>query len=1121
MDVAAWLKGLGLGQYERAFRDNDIDREVLPQLTAEDLTGLGVTSIGHRRKLLAAAGALRRGASPLRSPPSKRRPAAPTVHDAERRQLTVMFVDLVGSTALSGRLDPEEMREVIRAYQNAVTGEIARYEGHVTKFMGDGVLAYFGWPQAQEDAAERAVRAGLEAARSVAKLRTPAGSTLAARIGIATGLVVVGDLIGEGGAREEAIVGETPNLAARLQALAGPGEIVIADDTRRLIGSLFALDDLGPQELKGFAAPVLVHTVRGQARIESRFDALKGDRLAPLVGRTRELNLLLRAWEGAHQGRGRAVLVSGEAGIGKSRLARALVEQAAADGATVLSFSCSPHHTATALFPVIDHLQRAAGLESEDPDPAKLAKLEAMLRRAVDEPSRVVPWFASLLGITADGQHRAPELTPAALKARTFEALLGQLAGLAQRGVVLMLFEDLHWADPTTVELLAATVAALPNMRVLLVVTTRPKFQPPWLNNGPVETLALSRLSRRQSASLLRRLTQAKRLPEALEADILAKTDGIPLFLEELTRAVLEAGWLADAGDRYELTRPLPTLEVPATLQGSLMARLDRLAGPKAVAQLGAVIGREFAYSLLAPLADLPRPELDAALKVLEEGGLVVRRGEPPAAVYDFKHALVRDAAYESLLKSRRQVLHRRLVAAIEGGFPQLADGQPELLAHHCASAGLAEKAIAYWRKAGEQAVRRAANREAIEHFRRAVALLPARPETVERDRTELAILSQLGPALMSVHGWPAPEVGEAFERAERVARRLESSSDLTPPLVGLWLFHVARGQFARAEEISSELFRIAGELDDPEVLLQAHHAAWPTRWLRGLFAGAVEHIGAGLSLYDEGRHVRHRYLYLGHDPAVCALAIGAPVLWLLGHPERAVRREREAMELARRLGHAPSLAHALWFVGECQVARGDIGAVTATARELLGLCDEHKLPQPRATGLMFLGWALARTGEVADGVRRLEEGLSVWNRLGARSYLPRGRCLLAEARLLEGRHREGLEQVALALATAAETGEQWCTARLHQLRAQLLLQEHGRSDEAVETSLQAAIDIACSQGARGWELRAATLLAQLLAERGERGMAYEILAPVHGCFTEGLDTLDLREAKALLTALS
>ncbi|MGD9509682.1 MAG: AAA family ATPase [Geminicoccaceae bacterium] len=1120
MNVGAWLRGLGLGQYEQAFRDNDIEAGLLPTLTMDDLRELGVASLGHRKQLLAAIAALAPRGEPRPSLSPNSSPASMGLQ-AERRQLTVMFCDLVGSTALSSGLDPEDMRELIRAYQNAVTGEIARFEGHVAKFMGDGVLAYFGWPRAQEDAAERAVRAGLEMAGSVAELRTPAGDALAARIGIATGLVIVGDLIGEGGAREEAIVGDTPNLAARLQALASPGQVVIAEGTRRLVGRLFALRDLGLRELKGFAAPVPAYVVRGEARVHSRYEALKGGRVVPLVGRERELGLLLHGWEAARAGRGRAVLVSGEAGIGKSRLAQALVKRAKADGAVTLGFSCSPYHAATALFPVVDHLQRAAGLESEDAGLTKLAKLEALIAPAAEEPGQVVPLFASLLGITTDGSYRVPELTPAALKARTFEVLLGHLAGLARGGPVLALFEDLHWADPTTLELLVAVASAVPEIPVLLVATARSEFQPPWPGDGCAETVPLSRLGPRQSASLLRRLAGAKRLPAALEADILAKTDGVPLFLEELTGAVLEAGWLADAGDRYELAQPLPALEVPATLQGSLMARLDRLAGPpRAVAQAGAVIGREFTHALLAPLADLPRLELDAALGALEEGGLVVRRGEPPEAVYSFKHALVRDAAYESLLKSRRRVLHGRLVAAVERELPRLAADQPELLARHCAGGELSEKAAAYWRKAGEQAVRRAANREAIEHFRRALELTATQPETAERDRTELAILSQLGPALMSVHGWPVPEVGEAFERAERVARRLEGSADLTSPLVGSWLFHVARGQFARAEEISGELFRIADELDDPEVLLQAHHAAWPTRWLRGLFAGAEEHIGAGMSLYDEGRHHRHRYLYLGHDPAVCALAIGAPVLWLLGHPERAARREREAIGLARRLGHAPSLAHALWFVGEGQVARGDVEAAMATARELLALCDEHRLPQPRATALMFQGWVLARCGDVAEGSRQLEEGLAVWDRLGARSYLPRGLCLLAEARLLEGRHAEGLEQVTRALAVADETGEHWCTARMHRLRAELLLHLRGRNDEAVEMSLRAAVDVARSQGATAWELQAATFLARLVAERGERTEARDLLAPVHARFSEGLDTPDLREAKELLETL-
>jgi predicted ATPase len=811
----------------------------------------------------------------------------------------------------------------------------------------------------------------------------------------------------------------------------------------------------------------------------------------------------------------------GEPGIGKSRLTRALVERvAAADGpATVVRYFCSPYHASTALFPVAEQLQRAAAFESGDAPAVKLAKLAALLARAVADPAPAVPLLATLLGLPATGCYRPPDLTPAALKARTLAALLDQLKGLARAGPVLVLFEDLHWADPTTTELLVAVAAAAPHLAVLLLATARPEFRPPWPEGGTATTLALGRLDRRQSAAVLQRLTGAKDLPEALETDILAKTDGVPLFLEELTKAVLETGWLTDAGDRYELNRPLPTLDVPDTLQGSLMARLDRLAGPKLVAQVGAVIGRDFDRALLGAVAEVPEAELDAALAALEESGLVQRRGEPRAATYSFKHALVRDAAYESLLRSRRQALHGRIVRAIERDFPQLATGQPELLAHHCAGAGLVEQAVRYGRQAGEQAVRRAANLEAIAHFRRALACNETLPESEERARATLGILAQLGPALMSVQGWPAPEVGAVFERAGEVARGLERSAALTPPLVGLWLFHVARGQFERAEAISGELFEIARDLDDPDVLLQAHHAAWPTHWLRGTCRAAADHIDAGLALYDERRHERHRYLYLGHDPAVCALAIGAPVAWMMGQPERADRLEREALDLARRLRHAPSLAHALWFVGEAQVARGDAEAAKATTDELLALCDEHKLPQPRATGLMFQGWALARAGETALGTARVQEGLGVWHRLGARSYLPRAHYLLAECHLLAGRRADGLGEVARALAVAAETGERWCVARVHALRADLLLQ--GGDAAGAEASLRTALGIAREQGALGWELSAATALARLLAERGERGQAHDLLAPVRAAFPPGgFGGPDLRAAEAVLASL-
>jgi predicted ATPase len=509
-------------------------------------------------------------------------------------------------------------------------------------------------------------------------------------------------------------------------------------------------------------------------------------------------------------------------------------------------------------------------------------------------------------------------------------------------------------------------------------------------------------------------------------------------------------------------------------------------------------------YSILASIVDLPQADLAAALTVLEKSTLLLRRGHPPQVIYAFKHALVRDAVYESLLRSRRQILHRHIVDAIEADIPHLAASQPELIAHHCAGAGLTEKAIAYGLKAGAQAVRRAANLEAIEHFRRVLSLNSEQPESPNRARTELAILSQLGPALMSVHGWPASEVGDVYKRADEIARRLKSSIELTPPLAGLWLFHISRGQFAKAEEISAELFRIAHELDDPNVLLQAHHAAWPTQFLSGRFANADQHIHVGMELYDEKRHEQHRYTYLGHDPAVCALSIGAIVRWLLGYPDQAARLEQQAVSMARRLQHAPSLAHGLWFIGDGQLARGDFAAVIATATELLELCEANRLPQPRATALMFLGWGLARSGETTEATRRLEEGLRLWEKLGARSYLPRSLCLLAEAHLLAGRHADGLEQIARALQIATQTGEHWYVAQMHHLRAELLLKARGADWKAAEACLNTALSIARAQGAKAWELRAGMLSARLLAERGERRKAYEFLHSIYASFTEG-----------------
>ena len=688
IDVAAWLNELGLERYEPAFRDNEITAAVLPDLTEADLKELGLP-LGPRKLLLKAIASL---PGRLRAEPAL---ASTTVsREAERWQLTVMFVDLVGSTTLSARMDPEDMGAVIRDYQNCCAEVIRRWGGHIAKYMGDGVLAYFGWPQAHEDEAERSVRAGLELTAGIAKLDTPAGCTLAARIGVATGLVMVGELIGEGASQEQTVVGETPNLAARLQTLAAPGSVVISQATRRLVGGLFELDDLGPQTLKGFAEPLPAWQVAGEGRAEGRFEALHGERLTPLVGRERELGILLERWAWAKDGDGQVVLLSGEPGIGKSRVLRTLCERLGDEPYTPFSYYCSPHHTNSALRPVIELLERATRLDGDDPPEAQLVRLEAVLGRATDRLDDVVPLLAALLGVPTGARYSALTLTPEVQKQRTLQALVDQIAGLAAQQPVLALYEDVHWIDPSTLELLGLVIERIRHLPVLVLITFRPEFQPPWTAQTHVTTLPMSRLDRRQGADLIARVTAGKPLPAEVVEQIVARTDGVPLFVEELTKTVLESGLLADAGDRYALSGPLPPLAIPTTLHGSLMARLDRLAPVKEVAQTAAVIGREFSHDLLAAVSPLSEVDLDAALDQLVQSELVFRRGAPPNASYTFKHALVQDAAYQSLLKSRRQQLHTRIAEVLEARFPHIGETQPEVLAQHWTEAGLAGRAI-------------------------------------------------------------------------------------------------------------------------------------------------------------------------------------------------------------------------------------------------------------------------------------------------------------------------------------------------------------------------------------------------------------------------------------------
>ncbi len=1058
---------------------------------------------------------------PVQEPPS---PVEPHTPNAERRQLTVIFCDLVGSTALSGKLDPEDLREVIRSYQDTCTSVIHRYDGHVAQHLGDGLLVYFGYPQAHEDDPQRAVHTGLEILESLknlnAHLAVDRDIQLSVRVGIHTGLVVVGE-IGRGSRHEQLALGETPNIAARIEGIATPNTVVISADTHRLVEGYFDCQVLGAYRLKGVAQPVTAYRVLQESETQNRLDITASRGLTPLVGRESELSLLLDRWEQARSGQGQVVLLSGEAGIGKSRLTRTLRERVATEPHHRLECHCSPYFQNTTLYPLLDLLERTLGFERQDTPETKLQKLEVALSQYRLDMDATVPLLAFPLSIPLPEERYPPlNMTPQRRKQKALETFMSLLLETAEQEPVLFILEDLHWMDATTIELLDLLIEQVPTASILAVLTCRPDFQPPWGLKSHLTPIALNRLPRLQIAMLVERVAEGKRLPDAVIQHLIEKTDGVPLYIEEMTKALLESGHLTEHDTGYELTEPLATLSIPATLQDSLMARLDHLDSAKGVAQLGATIGRQFPYDLLQAVSPLDETSLQSELAKLVDAELIYPRGVAPNPTYMFKHALVQDSAYQSLLRSSRQAYHRRIAEVLEAEFPETAETQPELLAHHYTQAGLYEPAIGYWQRAGDRASERSAYQEAISHVTTGLSLLQSLPETLTRHQQELPLQIALGAASHMVRGHTAPDVETAYTRARVLCQQLGDSQDVFPVLLGLWRFYVARADYPTARQLGDDLLSVAKQGNERPLYIIAHYALGWTCLNRGEFLSAHRHLAEGIT-HDTPPLPRSPLFRAGLDPGVGCRAYAALTQWFLGYPDQALSYAHDALLLATEFDHAFSHAFALLYASMVRQFRREGSEAYDHAAVAVPLAREQGFTHPLALNTVLRGWALTACGQPEEGLTQMRQGLMDWRATGAEQFIPYFLTLLAQVYERCGEYEESLGMLSEAFRLVLTTGEKYCEAELYRLKGQLLCRQSSNNTAETESCFQQAITVAQNQSAKSWELRAATSLARLWQQQDKRQDAYDLLAPVYNWFTEGFDTADLKDAKVLLDALA
>jgi class 3 adenylate cyclase/predicted ATPase len=1116
-DLAEWLESHGLSQYAPTFAENNIDHSVLPDLTDNDLEKLGVT-LGHRKKLLRAIEALRVGSQTTSATVPNVTAASPSLaqhREAEFRQITVMFCDLVGSTQLAEKLDPEELQKLLDAYRGECSTAIGRYGGEVARYFGDGVMAFFGWPRAHEDDAVRALHAALEIASGITKIAGPV--PLTCRMGVCSGPVVVGEIGNSATPWSMDAVGETPNIAARIQTLATPNTVLISESTRRLVSTAFDLQDLGLQELKGVTEPLHVYRVLAAKYAASRFEATHAGSLTPLVGRSSELNLLLDRWKKVKEGDGQAILLSGIPGVGKSRLLQELKSQIQEEPHLLLHHQCSPYHSQSAFFPVIEQIEQAAQLAAREADADKIAKLQTYLPRPMDRSGEPLLLIAKLLAIPTENSRELSELTPQQIKNRTISTLVDMLLAFSSQRPTLCIFEDAHWLDPSTLELLELMISRIDRARVLLIVSCRPEFRPPWMAHANITTHSLTRLSNTEVKTMIRDLLRGGSIPQPLIDQIIGKADGVPLFIEELTNSTLSAP-LQTRNTSERAAQPA-SLRVPETLSDALMERLDRVAPSRRMAQIAAVIGREFSYDVLSAASQIDEDDLQSALSLLERADVIHRVGVSPSVRFAFKHVLLRDAIYESLLRSRRQQIHADIAEVLKNDFPELAENQSEVLAYHYQEAGNHQLAIRCWFGSGQRALAHSANVEAIANFRKALQLLNALPETPERIKQEIDIQLALGIPLIAVQGYASAETREAFSRARILCLRLGDIPEYFQALFGLWGNSWMAGKNDDALRMADEFLSRSRALSDTVLLRVAHRAMGSTLLTIGDFQSSANHFEETIKLsISKGKQPLYsRYMV---EPQAASLLLLSWDLWFLGYPDRSLSRVSEALALAQELGHPYTVAFAHYMTSVVHLFRGDAARALESAAKSFQVSKEQRFSLYAILSRISRGRASGELGRLGEARSEMALGIDEARRNGVGYMLPMMDSWLADVHAKAGDNERALSIIEGVLATIGDvTGRSW-ESELHRQKAQILVALSSSKVTEAESHLKKSIEVARGQSAKSLELRAATDLAELWRTQGKPDEARALLEPLCRWFAEGAETADLRRARDIQSAL-